>query len=113
MLRTQGAEPGRVAGWRQNLRLDPSLPQVLAIVVGLRLALGAVAWLSLKLFPPTSVGGDWLQLRLPESSSLWPFIGPWERWDALWYHHLAASGYHTPSDAAFFPLYPLLIRGGA
>src|SRR5205823_1764407 len=29
------------------------------------------------------------------------------------YHHLALDGYHTASDAAFFPLYPTLIRGGA
>lgn len=107
MRGARGTEAGRLA------RLDPSLPQVLAIVIGLRLALGAVAWLSLHFFPITGVSGDWLNLRLPDSAPMAPFIGSWERWDALWYHHLAAAGYHTPSDAAFFPLYPTLMRAGA
>jgi hypothetical protein len=35
----------------------------------------------------------------------------WRRWDATLYLHLAASGYQTSSQAAFFPLYPLLVRG--
>ncbi len=36
----------------------------------------------------------------------------WERWDALWFLRIADSGY-SPGDgsAAFFPLYPLLVRG--
>lgn len=39
----------------------------------------------------------------------------WQRWDVLWYLHLANSGYswYAPpiqSDVAFFPLYPLSIH---
>ncbi len=38
-------------------------------------------------------------------------FGVWEKSDALWYLHLARDGYGTSSaEAAFFPLYPLLIR---
>lgn len=36
------------------------------------------------------------------------------RWDAAWYVEIARDGYHyepsAPSNPAFFPLYPLLIR---
>jgi hypothetical protein len=38
-------------------------------------------------------------------------ITAWERFDALWFLRIATAGY-TPGDgsAAFFPLYPMLIR---
>src|ERR671922_213675 len=40
-----------------------------------------------------------------------PLLAPLARWDAVWYLRIADSGYgdSTPR-AAFFPLYPLLIR---
>ena len=40
-----------------------------------------------------------------------PVLSPLARWDAVWYLRIADSGY-TGSEprAAFFPLYPLLIR---
>ncbi|MGH2516544.1 MAG: mannosyltransferase family protein, partial [Ktedonobacterales bacterium] len=34
----------------------------------------------------------------------------WERWDAQWYLGVAQHGYTSAQSAAFFPLYPLLIR---
>lgn len=86
---------------------DPALLQALAIVAGLRVALGLVAWGSIVLSPITGVGGDHLELLLPMSSRLWPWVGPWQRWDALWYEHIARSGYvRGTADAAFYPLFP-------
>ena len=43
-----------------------------------------------------------------------PLLAPLARWDSAWYLRIADSGYgdSTPR-AAFFPLYPLLIRGVA
>ncbi len=43
-----------------------------------------------------------------------PVLSPLARWDAVWYLRIADSGY-TGSEprAAFFPLYPLLIRAFA
>lgn len=103
---------GRPLPWRARLAESP-LPQVLAIVLGLRVALGVVGWASLAMFPVTGVGGNWLELQLSNRSWLWAFVGPWERWDALWYHHVAAAGYQKGApDAAFFPLYPFLMRVG-
>jgi hypothetical protein len=40
-------------------------------------------------------------------------VGPSARWDAVWYLTIAHDGYGTPDDhpqAAFYPLYPLLMR---
>jgi hypothetical protein len=40
-----------------------------------------------------------------------PLLAPLARWDAVWYLRIADSGYgDDASRAAFFPLYPLLIR---
>jgi hypothetical protein len=37
-----------------------------------------------------------------------------ERWDGLWYLRIATAGYReTDGSAAFFPLYPLLVRAAA
>jgi len=39
-------------------------------------------------------------------------FGVWARWDAVWYLRIAEDGYDSrPEAPAFFPLYPLLMRG--
>jgi Mannosyltransferase (PIG-V) len=41
-----------------------------------------------------------------------PLLSPLARWDAAWYLRIAESGYGgSEARAAFFPLYPLLVRG--
>lgn len=44
----------------------------------------------------------------------WPFLDMWVRWDAGWYEQIAARGYTfsptAQSAAAYFPVYPLLMR---
>ena len=41
-----------------------------------------------------------------------PVLAPLARWDSVWYLRIADSGYEGDSSrAAFFPLYPLLVRG--
>ena len=43
-----------------------------------------------------------------------PLLAPLARWDAVWYLAIADSGYGgSDARAAFFPLYPLLVRGVA
>jgi hypothetical protein len=42
-----------------------------------------------------------------------PLLAPLARWDAVWYLRIADSGYgDSEPRAAFFPLYPMLIRAG-
>jgi hypothetical protein len=41
-----------------------------------------------------------------------PVLAPLARWDSVWYLTIADSGYEgSTARAAFFPLYPLLVRG--
>ncbi len=43
-----------------------------------------------------------------------PLLSPLARWDAAWYLRIADSGYAGSDErAAFFPLYPLLVRAVA
>ena len=43
-----------------------------------------------------------------------PLLAPLARWDSVWYLRIADSGYgDSASRAAFFPLYPLLVRAVA
>jgi hypothetical protein len=78
----------------------------------LRVTLGVFAVLSLHLQPVTVVGGDWLNRWIHGGEPWSEFLSSWQRWDALWYQHIAESGYHAgDGSAAFYPLYPLLVRG--
>jgi hypothetical protein len=36
--------------------------------------------------------------------------GPWAYWDSTWFLEIARHGYDRAEDAAFFPLYPLLLK---
>jgi Mannosyltransferase (PIG-V) len=39
-------------------------------------------------------------------------VAPFARWDSVWYLAIAHNGYdHVPARTAFFPLYPLVVRG--
>lgn len=41
-------------------------------------------------------------------------LSPWAHWDGVWFVRIAAEGYAAyPRSEAFFPLYPLLVRGVA
>jgi len=41
-------------------------------------------------------------------------LEPWAHWDGVWFIRIAAGGYGGHADSqAFFPLYPLLVRGVA
>jgi hypothetical protein len=49
-------------------------------------------------------------LRPPESSLRYLLFGVWERFDTLWYLHIAAHGYNRADAVVFFPLYPSLVK---
>lgn len=38
-------------------------------------------------------------------------LGYWANWDGAWFAHIAQHGYDTASATAFFPLYPIVVRG--
>ena len=46
----------------------------------------------------------------------WLGVGDWlfdtfAQWDAVWFLHIARHGYDRDETTAFFPLYPLVVRG--
>lgn len=68
-----------------------------------------VGSLASQLGPREPMAGSWEELVY--SGPLASLVSFWQRWDALWYQHIATSGY-APNDGsiAFFPLYPFASR---
>ena len=80
--------------------------------VGLRVAMFLVGVIGVTLFPPLRAVGvpGW---PAPAFDQGWHnAFGAWERFDALWFLRIAEGGYRLrDGSAAFFPLFPLAIRG--
>ena len=76
-----------------------------------RLVLYVTGAIAIRMVPPGSVpaAGAFLGKNLS--------LAGWVRWDARWYLSIVERGYdfnpHGPSNVAFFPLLPLLIKGVA
>jgi len=108
------SDQGRAGAVRSALRRAwhaPELRQAVLLVVGLRVALGVVAWLAARGhgLPPDADRS----LVVSPGSPLWPLVAPWQRFDALIYQHIAVDGYrHGAAAVGFFPLYPLLMHAG-
>ena len=89
--------------------------QALIRVVGAflltRLLLYVVGAIAIRMVPLHA--GPTAEASLGKNVSLVPWVG----WDAGWYLSIAERGYsfdsHGPSNVAFFPLLPLLIKGVA
>jgi Mannosyltransferase (PIG-V) len=116
---------------RTWLRVDPELRRGLAycvgVFLGVRLLLFVIGLVGVALLPdfshvPPAIRGQIPLVPTPVSVPGWPahaitqgwhnVFTAWEREDALWFMRIAASGYsNSDSSAAFFPLYPLVIRG--
>ncbi len=94
----------------------PANPLIAALIAtcALRLVysgLGALLAPHLKLDPALVRSNDFTgHLMAPDDG--WPYrlLGVWERFDTLWYLHIAEHGYDRPEAVVFFPLYPLLIK---
>src|SRR4051812_5111566 len=103
-------------------RLDPAraeaLRSVLLTVVWTRLLVLAVAVVAVAIFgvhASNEASFDRPGLTHPfasTSGALDTLLSPLARWDSAWYLDIAHSGYAGPSSA-FFPLYPVLVRGFA
>ena len=49
-------------------------------------------------------------LYTPADGWRYLLLGPWQRYDALWYDHIATAGYDRAKATVFYPLYPILMR---
>ena len=101
----------------------PKWGDVIIPFVITRLALLLVGWLGFRLLPlpvtfPSAweIGADGNKQAVVHhiSPTSHPWVNMLSRWDAGWYVEIARDGYRyepgSPSNVAFFPLYPLLIR---
>ena len=68
--------------------------------------------------PPRWLVGWWAVGRavaIATALALKPTVWTLDRWDGTWYRMVARGGYllipGRPSDPAFFPLYPIMLRG--
>jgi hypothetical protein len=102
-------------------RILRGLRYCVAVFLCVRVGLSVIALLAVALLPHPSTIGEAAGIPTPVDVPGWvaPTLTPgwhnlvtaWERFDALWFLRIATAGY-TEGDgsAAFFPLYPLLIR---
>jgi hypothetical protein len=98
----------------QKVESWPDWKIAAALTIALRIVFSVVAgalsfFLSLK---PALIQSNGLaeNLALP-GSWYYATLGVWERFDTLWYLHIAQHGYDAPMAVIFYPLYPAAIRG--
>jgi hypothetical protein len=86
----------------------------LAVTLGLRVIFSLVAGV-LSLFLHLNralIQTNTFAENLPAPGSwYYALVGVWERFDTLWYLHIAQHGYDAPMGVTFYPLYPATIRG--
>ena len=96
----------RVAGWA-----DWQI--ALAMSVGLRVFWSVVATAFFPFLHPDAalIRSNALTESLPAGHGVgYAMLGVWERFDTLWYLHIAQHGYDRPMAVIFYPLYPAAIR---
>ena len=91
-----------------------ALRDALVALVASRLLVWLVAVAAVLIAPPgareNALSFDQPALTEPFVAPLDALFSPLARWDSIWYLGIAQHGYDGGSGAAFFPLYPLLVR---
>lgn len=102
-------------------RLLRGLGYCLAVFLSVRVGLSVLTLLAVALLPHPSAIGEAAGIPSPVNVPGWPaptitpgwhnLVTAWERFDGLWFLRIATAGYvEDDGSAAFFPLYPLVIR---
>ena len=97
-----------LVGWRD---LAKRWQTPLLLFLALRLGLSVVAFAAQILIPVLPSAGT--APYTPPVLSYWSerLLGVWSHWDGEWFLQIATNGYHSDDGtAAFFPLYPLLVK---
>ena len=97
----------------RKLASRPDWQIAAVITIELRFFFSAIAAVfSSVLHPdPNLIRSNWLTENLPTPGTVrYALLGVWERFDALWYLHIAQHGYDQPMAVIFYPLYPAAIR---
>jgi hypothetical protein len=91
--------------WRAPLR------HCVTVYLAVRAGLFALGLLAVGLFPGDKPAGIPGWAPPPLDGGWHQAITAWERADAQWYLRIASQGYRSDDQsAAFFPLYPMLVR---
>ena len=80
---------------------------ILWLFIATRLLLVALTYIGYILFPVPP------HVYPVQPVDIVGLLTSWNHWDAVHYTQIAQSGYQNIFDTAFFPLFPLLIKGGA
>lgn len=94
------------AGLRRGVRT------CVLVFLALRVAVSLLSVLGVGLVPLMKAGVDVPGWAAPDITAGWHnALGALERQDAQWFLRIADAGYrHDDGSAAFFPIYPLLVR---
>jgi Mannosyltransferase (PIG-V) len=92
------------------VRLRDGLPFCLTVFLAARIGLSVLGVATVgTVQPPSSAGAG---VEVPATPGLHNAVDGLDRWDAGWFERIARSGYDaTGVSAAFFPGYPIAIRG--
>jgi hypothetical protein len=111
----EGERAGQLSMWLRTVDAIAASPVKIAaaFAIGGRLLYSFIAaLLAPHLFlDPAYIRSNEFTDHLISQSEGWKYawLGVWERFDTLWYMHIATSGYDRPNAVVFYPLYPLLI----
>jgi len=83
------------------------IADVLWLFLSTRLLLIAITYFSYILFPVPP------HLYPNTGVDVAGLLSSWNHWDAQRFLHIAQFGYQNAEDTPFFPLFPLLVKGGA
>jgi hypothetical protein len=83
----------------------------LAFVVSRAIVWVTAVWSAALLHSDSASVFDHPDLTHPFGAPLDSLFAPLARWDSVWFLGIAHSGYSTGGESAFFPLYPMLVRG--
>jgi hypothetical protein len=113
-MRTEERDAVRPSDERdaERARIRRGLRYCIGVFVGLRVGLTLVALAGVALLPAIDNAVGPPGWPSSEVTAGWHnLVTAWERFDALWFLRIATGGYvNGDGSAAFFPLYPLLIR---
>jgi len=111
---TSGANGGRYnLAMLRKLASRPDWQIAMAMTAALRLFYTMLVAASVPfLHPdPALIRSNELTEHLPPPHGVYyALLGAWERFDTLWFLHIAQQGYDRPMAVIFYPLYPMSIR---
>lgn len=105
-MKVDDAAPEK-AFWKKAFILALALRAIYSLLAA---GISLIQPVSIALMRSNALTGE---LAGPDHSLRYLLLGCWERFDTLWYLHIAANGYNLPASVVFFPLYPGLIRGAS